>query len=613
MRCALLLLGAALFGQQLPPEQAEIVGVAKTAVVAVSGQRFREALRIETERPGGKVADAQLGWRNEAAAEEGARLRLSFWVRKLAPEDRFNVRGRVRVEETGGDVLLETVYPVNTPVWTFYAFDLVARKAYEPGTIRIVYLHGQGQQTYELGGVEWVNRGPAPGVEGEGERVGIVGDWTRSNSYFDNASGGGSARVVDVEGKPFSRSMRITTNGPSGEIFRAALSWVVDRGFSRGDVMHVSFWVRRVSGIEPLVLQAIHERNGGNFSKSLAVRLPREGTGWQRIQAPYAMDDTYASGGSAFRFLFGGGPQVIEIADVVLLHFGGRATVSQLPVSTWIPNQRSDAAWRKEAAEGIERHRKANLQVKVVREDGTPVVGARVEVQQLKHAFRYGSAVVAAGILGGSSDDAQYRSRIESHFTTTVLENDLKWPFWEANSSFPQARTRAAVAWLEERRIPLRGHVLVWGGWRNLPADLPGLSAEALRARIDGHIRRMMTDVGLAGKIYHWDVQNEPFDNFDLQGRIGGVPGVTPSTGVLGNEEPLRWFELAIQLGPEVKRYLNDYNQFEGGTTNGTQLQYTMAYLRLLKERKAAGDGFGFQSHFGGPVAMEVVSEVVKM
>jgi GH35 family endo-1,4-beta-xylanase len=613
--CILVLIAAALRAQSLLGGS-ETSGPARIETVAVStgvpGAGFTEAWRIETPEPGRSRSDSQAWWSSAAPVEANARLRVSFWVRKIAPEDRFNIRATLRLEDAGGAALLDTVFPVNTTIWTFYAFDLIAAKDYAPGALILRLLHGEGPQTYEIGGLAWTRQAPPTPPSAQGERVAIVGDWPRGSSYFDGTSGGGSARLVPVEGQSFREAMRITTNGPSAEIFRAALSWVLDRSFTRNDVMHASFWVRRVSGLEPIQAQAILERNGGNYSKSLSIRLPLEGDQWQRIQIPFQMDDNYTPGGAAFRFQFGGGPQVFEIADVVLLHYGTRAQLSQLPIQVLQASRNPNSPWRKTALEGIEKHRKAGLTVKVTGPDGAPVPGASVTIQQLSHAFRYGSAVTAGGIMGNTADDLQYRSRLESHFNTTVLENDLKWPFWEANNSFPQARTRAAIAWLEQRQIPVRGHVLVWGGWRNLPADLPNLSPEALRARLDGRIRSALTDPGLAGKLYHWDVQNEPYDNFDIQGRIPGVAGVPASNGVLGNDAAVEWFSLAKQLAPDVKLYLNDYDQFESGSTNGTHLEYTFAYLKRLRDRNAAVDGFGFQGHFGNPISLEAASTVVE-
>jgi GH35 family endo-1,4-beta-xylanase len=589
------------------------VGRGATEIVSVSGRSFTQALRIDTPEAGFQLGDGETRWRNEAPVASGEKMRIRFWIRKTAPQDRFNIRASLRLTDDRGE-LLDTVFPVNTGVWTIYAFERIAARDYENGALSLRFVYGQGPQTFEIGGLSWTKSPPLAPLSAAGERVSPVGDWSRFSSYFDSAAGGGSARVVAVEGQSFSEALRVATHGQSAEIFRAALSWSIERPLTRDDTMHVSFWARRISGESPFVqAQAILERNGGNFSKSVTLRFPVDTEEWQRFQMPFRMDDTYAPGGAAFRFQFGAGPQVFEIADVVLLHYGNQAQPEQLPVEFSYPGRNvSDAPWRAVAREGIEKHRKTDASVLVVDAAGAPVSGAAVEMQQLSHAWRYGSAVTAGGIMGTSEDDAQYRSRIESHFNTTVLENDLKWPFWEASNAFPKPRTRNAIQWLADRDIPLRGHVVIWPSWRNTPADLPSLGPEALKARIDGRFRDILGDAGVAGKLYHWDVLNEPFDNFDVQGRIGGVAGVTPSHGVLGNAEAVRWFEMARQLDGRAKLYLNDYDQFETGNVNGAHVNYTFAFLKFLFENNAPVDGFGFQSHFSSPQPLDVVDAVVK-
>jgi len=614
----ILVFAATTLGQSLlsdnPLEARQNNGPANTEIVAVDGELFTQSLRIETTQPGGKRSDASASWTNTTAIAASERIRVSFSVRKTAPADRFNIRATLRLEEAGTAPILDTVFPINTPIWTFYAFDLTAPKAYDPGTLALRLLHGQGPQTYEIGDLKWTRQPALPALSAEGEPVAPIGDWDRSTSYFDGTSGGGSARIVTAEGPGFTQAMRITTNGPSTVISRAALTWPLSRATVRNDVMHASFWVRRISSSTSAIqATAIVERNGGTFSKSLQISLPVETDQWQRFQMPFRMDDNYAPGGALFRFQFGGGPQVFEIADAKLLHYGTRATLEQLPVEFTYPGRNTvDATWKRDALSRIEADRKIDLSIRVVDPAGNPVKGATIAVQQLSQAFRYGSAITAGGIVGTTADDAQYRSRIESHFNTIVFENDLKWPFWEASNSFPQSRTRNAIRWLEDRQIPMRGHVLVWPSWRNTPADLPNLSPEALRTRIDNRIRNVLTDSGVAGKLYHWDVLNEPYDNFDIQGRIDGVSGVPASQGKLGNEEAIRWFELARQTDPNAKLFLNDYNQFESGNVNGVHLSYTYAFLQFLKDRNAPVDGFGFQSHFGTPQSIEVIDTIVK-
>lgn len=615
------LCAAAALGQNLLSEpflsQFTAAGVARIETVAVNGRSFPAALRLETPQPGRSLDDATIEWQNSQSIGRGDRLLITFWTRKTAPADRFNLRARVSVESAPGSPLLDTVFPVNSNVWTRYAFDAVADAPYAAGELRLRFRHGLGPQAYELGGLEWTNRGPVPPLSVEGERVEPAGNLSRFSSYFDNAVGGGSAQVVPADGPGFDRAIQITTRGNSASIFNAALSWNLERSFARNDVMFLRFYARRLDGAQPFVrANAIVERNSGDFSKSLTLPLPVDSSEWRLFEVAFRMNNDYASGSVAFRFQFGAGPQRFEVGGISLLHFGARATLDQLPSRFTYPGRDdANAPWRLRARQSIEEHRQTAARVKVVDAAGDPVAGAEVSLQQLDHSFRFGSAVVAAAIMGTGFDNEQYRSRFASHFNTSVFENDLKWPIFECTTcrpSFFKEQTRAAIDWLTQRQIGIRGHVLIWPSWRNTPSGLSSLSPEALRQRIDDRFRSVLLDDGIHGKLYHWDVLNEPFDNFDLQGRLGGVAGVPPSNGVLGNAEAIRWFQLARELEPQAGLYLNDYNQFETGNPDGAQTNYTFTFLKYLLDQGAPVTGFGFQAHFSSPQPLEIVNEVVE-
>ncbi len=609
---------AAAFGQSLMPvaylTEIRSTGPATVKRVGVGLRPFSEALSIDTQQPGLTMDDSRLEWANTQPINKLDRLRLTFWTRKTAPQDGFNLRANVSLESIYRLPLLDTVFPVKTDIWTSYGFDVTADATFAPGDLRLIFKHGFGPQTYELGGVEWKNLGPAPPLSAVGERVEPVGDLTKFSAYFDGAVGGGSAVVGPADGPGFNRAVQITTRGASASIFGAALSWNIDRALARNDVMHLTFYARRLEGAQPFIqAQAVVERNSGDFSKSLTLQLPAESNEWRLFQVPFLINNDYAPGSVAFRFQFGAGPQKFELGGITLLHYGKRATVDQLPTSFTYPGRGDlNATWRLRALESIEANRKKPFTVMVTNSEGEPVANAQVTVQQLNHKFRFGSAVAAAGLMGTGFDADQYRSRITTHFNTSVLENDLKWPFFDCvNCGFTKEQTRAAIDWLTEQRIGVRGHVLIWPSFRNMPNGLVNLTPDALRARIEERFRSVLQDEGVRGRLYNWDVLNEPFDNNDVQGRLGGVAGVTASNGVLGNREAIRWFEMARELEPGARLFLNDYDQFESGNPNGPHTNYSFAFLKYLVDNGAPVDGFGFQSHFGSPQSMDIVHSVV--
>src|SRR5690606_13868235 len=236
--------------------------------------------------------------------------------------------------------------------------------------------------------------------------------------------------------------------------------------------------------------------------------------------------------------------------------------------------------------ERIESVRKAELAVVVQKQDGTPVPEARVHVRQTKHAFLFGTAVPAARIVDPGND--KFRQIVVDHFNVVTLENDLKWVALEGDwgPSFTIAKARAAIDWLAQHGIATRGHVLVWPGWRNLPRSLrPYEKNQAeLRRRVEQRIAQVMADT--RGKLPHWDVLNEPFDNHDLM-------------DILGPEVMVDWFRLARQHDPGAKLYINDYAILSGGGGSTPHRDHYEQTIQFLVDRQAPLDGIGMQGHFG--------------
>jgi hypothetical protein len=59
------------------------------------------------------MSDAALYWTNAVPVHGGDRLTLTFWVRKVMPDDLYNLRAAVSLESDTGEPLLDTVFPCN--------------------------------------------------------------------------------------------------------------------------------------------------------------------------------------------------------------------------------------------------------------------------------------------------------------------------------------------------------------------------------------------------------------------------------------------------------------------------------------------------------------------
>ena len=242
----------------------------------------------------------------------------------------------------------------------------------------------------------------------------------------------------------------------------------------------------------------------------------------------------------------------------------------------------ADAPWRARAAERIDRLRKGDLSVTVAGADGRPLAGAQVQVQMTRHAFSFGTAVVAKS-LADPEFDPRYRQTIETWFNEVVFENDLKWV---NHGTGDPGDIAAAMSWLKARGMGVRGHVLVWPGWEWLPEDLPALESkpDELRRRVGQRIRDAAGTH--RGQIDDWGVVNEPFNNVALM-------------DILGKEVMLDWFKLAREADPDAKRYINDWGILTSGGNDINHQNNYYDWIDFLVKNDAPLDGIGMQGHFG--------------
>ena len=396
---------------------------------------------------------------------------------------------------------------------------------------------------------------------------------------------GGQLERVAVPGQPFAEALRLTT--PDGNFqneYDCRIRHALTVPVANGDWLVAVFWIRslQASNIDGALVKLNFERNAPDYRKSVnsgTLATPE----WRRMQIPFRVVEAYQPGGAQLDFWVGYEPQVVEIGGISVTNHGPSSNPPLPALGYTYPGREADAPWRAAAALRIENFRKAAVTVTVKDARGMAAAGAALKLRMKRHAFGFGSAVAADGILGTRPDDDPYRRKIAELFNKVVLENDLKWPGWE------QSRSRAldAIAWLRNNGITdIRGHNMVWPAWQYLPRDVQGLAANpaALRKRIDDHI----LEVGAAtrGLVTDCDVVNEPIPNRDIQ-------------NILGDYELVRWFQLARAADPGVRLFVNEYDiETGGGRNTRKQLQF-LDLLQSLAERDAPANAIGIQGHFG--------------
>ena len=255
------------------------------------------------------------------------------------------------------------------------------------------------------------------------------------------------------------------------------------------------------------------------------------------------------------------------------------------PYSYWQRyDPEADTAWRAPALARIERHRKANLAVRVLGENGLPTAVARVAARMRRHEFGFGSAVAAKFLVGEDPNTPKYRETVKRLFNKVTIESDLKWPHWEDPDNLPLAL--AAVRWLRGNGFSVRGHCLIWAGWSWMPDDIYDIKddREALQERVTEHLRDEAS--ALKGDLTEWDVVNEPYWYDELQRR-------------LGKDAMVRWYQLVHRIDPAARLYINEYGilSYSSGYGDSRLTEYEST-IRFLRENAAPLHGVGVQGHF---------------
>ncbi len=391
--------------------------------------------------------------------------------------------------------------------------------------------------------------------------------------------------VVDVTGQPFSKALRAKIKEKSQNLWDVQLQATAKGEVRSGDVLLASFWFRTQyvpveSGEAETEIN--FELNHDPYDKSLTHSV-RAGAEWKQMLVPFQAKRNFKDGEAQIVFRLGYPPQTVEFADIKVENFKKELVLADLPKSkSTYAGMALDAPWRGPAEERIDRLRKADLSVRVLGADGKPAAGAKVAATLTRHAFQFGTCAPAKELLAGTNK--KYMEALED-FNIITLENDLKWQALE-DWGFKLDTGSKGVDWLREAGFEVRGHVLVWPGWQNLPGKLKRLKDDpvALRKAAEDHVREMVT--AMKGRLEHWDVVNEPFTNHDM-------------LDILGHEVMVDWFKIARSIDPKPKLYINDFAILSGGGGTTEHRDHYEKMIQLLADKGAPFDGIGMQGHFG--------------
>ncbi|WP_225993101.1 endo-1,4-beta-xylanase [Actinomadura rudentiformis] len=214
-----------------------------------------------------------------------------------------------------------------------------------------------------------------------------------------------------------------------------------------------------------------------------------------------------------------------------------------------------------------------------------------------------GELAAAKGRYFGSATDnpeltdAPYVAILGSEFNSITPGNSLKWEATEPQrGQFTFAKGDEVVALGQRNGQMVRGHTLVWHSQLPDWVSNGGFPAAELRSILRNHVTTVASHY--KGKVAHWDVVNEPFNE-------DGTFRDSVFYRTLGESYIADALRAARAADPGAKLYINDYN------TDGLGAKSDGMY-NLVKSLKAQGvpiDGVGFQGHlalqYGFPNRMQ--------
>jgi GH35 family endo-1,4-beta-xylanase len=437
-----------------------------------------------------------------------------------------------------------------------------------------------------------------------------LGNWVLSPNELTNAANaasyGNTTTQTTAVGQDFSMALNLNVANTGANPWDAGYFNANVNAIQTGDKVLAVIWLRTVA--VPLGGQSgkvnVFVENATTYNKEFFITTTPTFQ-WQQYLIPFEATENYPVGSLHFGLHLAYQQQTIEIGGLAMMNFGNTVSLSSLPQNFNIDDYEGsepNAPWRIAAANRIEQHRKANMQLQVQDGQGNPIPNATVHVEMLRHDFAFGTAVTPRRLANNSTFDPTYQNHItnldgNNHgFNWVVTENALKWDAWEQNWVATPAETVNAIQWLLNQNIQMRGHVLVWPGWSFMPSDMQANQNNPtfLKSRIDAHLNDILNYTGIKNKVTEWDVLNEIVHVRDLEYALQGTPGYPT-----GRELYPHIFNQAKLESPNLIGYLNEYNILNNGSVNGGDYVQYKSMLQEIVNGGGTVGGIGFQAHMG--------------
>jgi GH35 family endo-1,4-beta-xylanase len=229
--------------------------------------------------------------------------------------------------------------------------------------------------------------------------------------------------------------------------------------------------------------------------------------------------------------------------------------------------------------------RTGSAEVTVTDPAGRPLAHRDVVVEQVRHAFAFGSiGFELVPHANGEADLTPLARDWLALFDTATLP--FYWGTFEPRRGHPDtARLLSAARWFAERGVRVKGHPLVWHTVK--AAWLDPLPSDEVEPLVRERVAREAAD--FAGLVDTWDAINEVAIMPDFANEPDGVPNaISRLARELGRTGIVRLaFETARAANPAATLLINDFDLSE-------------RYERVIEDALGAGvriDAIGLQTH----------------
>ncbi|MEL7266476.1 MAG: endo-1,4-beta-xylanase, partial [Planctomycetota bacterium] len=407
--------------------------------------------------------------------------------------------------------------------------------------------------------------------------------------------------VVD-DALPFDEAVRVHVSQLPSQPWSVQVRLPSTGQWEAGDVGLLNMFVRgsAVGGGET-DLRAYLELDQSPFTKFVSTNINVDSAQWTQVMVPFQ----FATDQDAYRFTMHSGAtlQNFEIGGLQLLNYNTLYRQSDLPVTG---DTDKTFSWRDAADARINAIRKSDVDLTIVDENGDPIDGADVRIQQKRHAFGFGNLIHAKWIgITEEEFNAQpawanqegytwqdvlnFRQQVEENYNLVVFGNDMKWRPWEVGKTntqwnFRQSWLDRSLQWAAERGIEVRGHAGAWGhinGENEFNHNND--TSDGLDQRTLDHIAEKVAAVGQ--RVTQWDAVNHP---------VGWTGFQNTTEFRYGADHHADLFHAVADAAPHAAMWANEFRILHSATNADAYA----AYIQRMLDRDAPVDGIGFQGHF---------------